>query len=994
MNDNEISLSENLKINNILVIGILVSFLLILFNRENNYIVNIVNYSAIHVILELFSIVVSLSIALLCIVAYPYTLSKINFFLGMAFLITGVLDLMHTLSIEGMPFFVFGESGVISAYFWIIARLTETVALLMYLLNWIPKKPTLILITPLYLFTLIFIVLNRGSVLPLLLNEHGGVTDLKIRLEYCISVIDLISIVIISQRFFREKQRSKLSLIYGLCFILCCELIFALYGNPYDIDSFIGHIYKFIGYFFILKCILTRNIHDPYLKANSSEKLFNQVFQTAPVLLSILRKSDHQYIEINGCFLKNLSLSRNDVIGKTPEKIGIPAKEWRGILNSIEKNNGSIRDREINIAHKKFLISAEQLEFQEDECLLFTFTDISDIKQMQEEIVKHLKDRLSLEEELAKRNQQMADILLNMGEAFYVLDRNWRFIYFNKEAERLLKRNCDEMIGKCIWHEYPQAIGQKAYIEFNRAVVHNNPIVFETECNVLGFSNEYRVYPTSYGLAVYFRDITERKMAENSLRTSEERFNMIFRSSPVMMLVIEKENGRYIDVNNSFVAKSGYSWGEIVGKTYLDLEFPDEWKMLLADALTKRSIPNVEIPLPNKEDGSLSNGCALMSIETIELNGEDCFLVSLTEITELKRLQNEISMSEERFAKAFHVSPSLKSIIRDSDLIYVDVNQRFLDAFKLCRTDIIGKTPNDIGISKEMQHKIFSTLRECGEIANFEMPFSEGLSVTLLLSAVTITIGDEKCYLMSFNDITELKQIQSQVTRLDRLNLVGQMAAGIGHEIRNPMTTVRGYLQLMGMKEEFKAKRPTFEIMISELDRANSIITEFLSLAKVKPTELRNSNLNNILNKLYPLIEADAFTQNKQVQFVSNNIPDIPLNEKEITQLVLNLCRNGLEAMEERGCLSITTFIEKNQIVLCIKDEGDGISDENITNIGTPFFTTKKQGTGLGLATCYRIAESHNASIDFVTSPSGTTFFIRFSLIETIKYLDSATKSA
>ena len=216
------------------------------------------------------------------------------------------------------------------------------------------------------------------------------------------------------------------------------------------------------------------------------------------------------------------------------------------------------------------------------------------------------------------------------------------------------------------------------------------------------------------------------------------------------------------------------------------------------------------------------------------------------------------------------------------------------------------------------------------------------------------------------------------MAHLDRLNLVGQMAAGIGHEIRNPMTTVRGYLQLFGEKPECAARKPTFDLMISELDRANAIITEFLSLAQTKPTELKSQDLNVILNNLYPLIQADTFTQNKQICFILGEIPNLKLNGNEITQLVLNLTRNGLEAMWERGCLNVKSYVEDGQVVLAIADEGVGIPPENIRKLGTPFFTTKDSGTGLGLATCYKIAESHNAKIHVDSSSRGTTFFVFF----------------
>jgi len=228
------------------------------------------------------------------------------------------------------------------------------------------------------------------------------------------------------------------------------------------------------------------------------------------------------------------------------------------------------------------------------------------------------------------------------------------------------------------------------------------------------------------------------------------------------------------------------------------------------------------------------------------------------------------------------------------------------------------------------------------------------------------------------NGITEMKRIYAEMTRLERLNLVGQMAAGIGHEIRNPMTIVRGYLQLLGTKPEFKSHRSTFETMIEELDRANSIISEFLSLVKNAPTEKQCQNINDILRHLYPLLEADTFTQNKQIVLEVGGTPDIPLIANEISQLVLNLCRNGLEAMHERGTLTIRTYSKGEHVVLSVQDEGSGIPTEHLEKLGTPFFTTKENGTGLGLATCYGISNRHDAKIDVESGSNGTTFFVRF----------------
>jgi len=230
----------------------------------------------------------------------------------------------------------------------------------------------------------------------------------------------------------------------------------------------------------------------------------------------------------------------------------------------------------------------------------------------------------------------------------------------------------------------------------------------------------------------------------------------------------------------------------------------------------------------------------------------------------------------------------------------------------------------------------------------------------------------------TFIDLTERKQIESEMTRLGQLNLVGEMAASIGHEIRNPMTTVRGYLQLLRENPAYYRHIDYFDLMIEEIDRANMIITDFLSLAKNKMMDLESKNINSILRNFYPLLQANAIHQDKSIVLDMQRVPELLLDENEIRQLILNLVNNGLDSISPGEKVFIRTFMENEKVVLAVQDQGCGISPDILNNIGIPFFTTKDQGTGLGLAVCYGIASRHNARIDIETSHNGTTFFIRF----------------
>ncbi len=129
---------------------------------------------------------------------------------------------------------------------------------------------------------------------------------------------------------------------------------------------------------------------------------------------------------------------------------------------------------------------------------------------------------------------------------------------------------------------------------------------------------------------------------------------------------------------------------------------------------------------------------------------------------------------------------------------------------------------------------------------------------------------------------------------------------------------------------------------------------------------------------LEPLIQADAASNQVAVSVDLADVPDLNMDEKQIRQLVLNLVRNGIEAMSRHGELTIKTSRKKDRVVLSIKDQGNGIPSEALEKLGTPFLTTKERGTGLGLPVCYRIAESHNARIEIKTGKRGTTFIVSF----------------
>lgn len=230
-----------------------------------------------------------------------------------------------------------------------------------------------------------------------------------------------------------------------------------------------------------------------------------------------------------------------------------------------------------------------------------------------------------------------------------------------------------------------------------------------------------------------------------------------------------------------------------------------------------------------------------------------------------------------------------------------------------------------------------------------------------------------------------------ELARFDQINLVGKMAASIAHEIRNPMTSVKGFLQLLQEKNDLESYKEYFSLMVDELDRANTIISEYLALARVNEKSYKKEYLNTIIKTLYPLMQADAMRQEKEITLNLGRIVELMIDPKDIRQLILNLSRNGLEAMQPGGSLSIKTYMKDNFVVLEVRDQGTGISKEVYDQLGSPFVTTKDQGTGLGLTVCYNIAKHHNAKIDFESGEGGTAFYVRFNIKENKKCIAGIT---
>ncbi|MBW7476013.1 PAS domain S-box protein [Paenibacillus oenotherae] len=225
-------------------------------------------------------------------------------------------------------------------------------------------------------------------------------------------------------------------------------------------------------------------------------------------------------------------------------------------------------------------------------------------------------------------------------------------------------------------------------------------------------------------------------------------------------------------------------------------------------------------------------------------------------------------------------------------------------------------------------------------------------------------------------DISERKKNEELLINSEKLYVAGQLAAGIAHEIRNPLTSLKGFLQLMASGRQ--SNKNYFDIMKSELNRIESIVSELLMLSKPQIYELSCKDIRFIMRDTVTLLEAQALLHSIEMEMRVDHEPLwVRGVENQLKQVFINVIKNAIESMLEGGKIIITCTREQDNVSIRIEDYGPGIPEEQLSKIGQPFYTTKEKGTGLGLMVSYKIVDNHQGRIQVRSSLGiGTTFEI------------------
>ncbi|WP_239614868.1 ATP-binding protein [Cohnella mopanensis] len=324
-------------------------------------------------------------------------------------------------------------------------------------------------------------------------------------------------------------------------------------------------------------------------------------------------------------------------------------------------------------------------------------------------------------------------------------------------------------------------------------------------------------------------------------------------------------------------------------------------------------------------------------------------------------------------------------------------NLRFLNVqmsrmLQAPRRSLIGCTLYQLFFHGNLQLSVrknfLRIFREMVQYHRFHGEFQDVNGRFLLVSISQIDeLGGD--YLISVKDVSEYKQIEQAAFQNDKLAMLGKIAAAIAHEIRNPLTSIRGFIQLLNPFLKEIGKEEYGRIILSEIDRANDIIFEFLNSSKPSAPMKQKVLVGLLLKETIMLSESEALMKGCEIH---NEIFDpyltVGVDVKQIKQVLLNIIKNAMDAIEEtqderRGRIVITSRQEGHYALISIKDNGKGMQRATLNRLFDPFFTTKEEGTGLGLSVSYRIINNHGGMIHVESQlDEGTEFLIYLPYVE------------
>jgi two-component system, sporulation sensor kinase E len=462
-------------------------------------------------------------------------------------------------------------------------------------------------------------------------------------------------------------------------------------------------------------------------------------------------------------------------------------------------------------------------------------------------------------------------------------------------------------------------------------------------------------------------------------------------SLPNAMAVVLNENQVIVRCNANLLLTTNYSEYELIGEPASTLFNPEQFMPLGREA-NNRSEHHQPYQLQVKTANGtlLETDTIVMELQTNRAKLLFLYVMCVKDLTLKQKVFQQFAVT----------------YIREENhgVVLLDAFSRILQMSPLAEKVLASQGDKWVGMPMHQimahlpaERKIVTELFSGGNpVRNHAFTWEmDGEKCAFLMDAHLLRDEEEKiigAYVL-FKNISDLRSLEEQVQRGDRLKMIGEIAAGVAHEIRNPLTAIKGFLQILKKTMEtnsFEKEYGYTDIMLLEINRINHLVNEFLLLSKPKDTVYEVVDLSEVMEELMPIVNSEALLCGVDLWYEGVcELPRILADREMLKQVFLNLCKNGIEAITDGGSLTIDcraavgTFVE-----ITIRDSGIGIPDSVIDRIFDPFVTTKTNGTGLGLSVCQRIVHDLGGYIKVVSNEEGSAFTVYLPIPEESSFRD------
>ncbi len=487
-------------------------------------------------------------------------------------------------------------------------------------------------------------------------------------------------------------------------------------------------------------------------------------------------------------------------------------------------------------------------------------------------------------------------------------------------------------------------------------------------------------------------DVTQRKQTEQALKDSEERYRTLVEGANDAVF-LETFDGHIVDINTKACEMLGYTRSELLHLIMADLVHQDDGQ------LEKEEKKEGE-PSQHREEIMIRKDGNQMPVEVntsiLRLKGEKYLMSVVRDITQRKEkelrqkhLEQAIIESKKRLMAVFDgIMSPLAITDLDHNIIMVNKATASLFGDKIPR--LLGRKCYE-AFRKESEPCPNCPVSETIRTSKPSHRLSTNPIVNRTLEEYTYPIFDASgnlSLIINYGiDVTDKIKMERQLVQADKMASLGTLAAGIAHEIRNPMATVNLNTQILLRDLDVGEEHQVYMLDIQkEVKKIERIISEILEFSKPRPAHLVENNINEVVLSVHELTRVQLRRDDLRVHFnLADHLPAVLIDPAQISQVVINLVINAMQAMPDGGDLTVTTQTDSTtrRVELLVGDTGLGIPNENLSKIFDPFFTNKPEGTGLGLSIARQILDKNQAAIRVSSKEGqGTVFRILFKTVE------------